>query len=243
MYVNLTRSRRQSEWLADETERRWQVLHGTSNLPATNQRAPAFRQERADALRANTLLLDRQTHLSNRPFEQDCVLLMRNPVSMEQAYRVLGYLLGLFPPAAIFFRIFHYGITTPPRIEFSLGLFFFCLIMNLICCFVGGPMGRFVGRALFNKDPNSWNRRALRSLAYALIWALVTGATGGAIFFGVGAYFGFACAVPVALLAFPLFTLVHATVLKDGMIESGQLWPIASGVSLLVATMILSLHV
>jgi hypothetical protein len=74
----------------------------------------------------------------------------------------------------------------------------------------------------------------------ALGWSLVTGGLGGALFFGVGAAFGFVCALPVALAAFPVFAFLHRLISRGGMIEARHAWPLAFGIPLTIAAMIMS---
>jgi hypothetical protein len=78
------------------------------------------------------------------------------------------------------------------------------------------------------------------SLIMGVAWAVVTGAAGGAVGFGFGAIFGVICAVPVALGAFPVFAMLHRSVSRDGMIEEHQLWPLAFGIPMIIAALILS---
>ena len=113
--------------------------------------------------------------------------------------------------------------------------------MNVICCLVGrwygGVLGRWYGK------PDTFERVGGVSavLGMALAWSLVTGGLGGALFFGFGAAFGFLCALPVALAAFPVFATFHRLLSRGGMIEARSLWPLAYGVPGVAAALILSL--
>ena len=159
----------------------------------------------------------------------------------SEAYAWLGTFLGLFPPCAIFARILGaaYREDAPLSDGFLLwGLLF--LSMNAVCCYVGRSTGRAVGRRLGDPRAFSLPLVLLFSLMMAVVWGVATGAAGGAVGFLVGAVFGVACAVPVALAAFPVFALLHRALSRDGMIEERRLWPLAWCIPLVITALILS---
>jgi hypothetical protein len=78
------------------------------------------------------------------------------------------------------------------------------------------------------------------SLLFGALWGLVTGASGGAVVFGFGSIFGAICATPVALFAFPVFTILLRLLARGGMIEERILWPLAFGIPTIIAAAILS---
>jgi hypothetical protein len=153
------------------------------------------------------------------------MLLMSRPVPTREAFAVLGRLLGLLPPAVIFFRLFRYGI------DRELGLFWFviCLAMNAACCGVGRAAGDYFGRRVDAAERRSWPRTLLSAAGLGLLWGLVTGGAGGVLFFGVGAVVGVAMAAPVGVIAFLLFVPLHRLLARGGMIEERHLWPLACG--------------
>ena len=73
----------------------------------------------------------------------------------------------------------------------------------------------------------------------AFVWGAVTGAAGGALFFGIGAIFGVICALAVALPSFMVFTTFHRLLARGGMIDARHLRPLAWGVALTIAALIL----
>ena len=111
--------------------------------------------------------------------------------------------------------------------------------MNAVCCLVGRKFGAFLGRELGDPRARTWPLYVFCSVLLGIPWAVVTGCAGGALFFGIGWVFGVACAVPVALVAFPVFAALHRMLSHDGMIEQRQLWPLALGVPVVVAALIL----
>ena len=98
-----------------------------------------------------------------------------------------------------------------------------------------------VARRMLN-DPRarSWPVFIFLTLLIAVAWGVVTGAAGGAVGFIIGAVVGVICAVPVALAAFPVFAVLQRLLSHGGMIEEQDLWPLAFGVPLTIAALILS---
>jgi len=174
-----------------------------------------------------------------KPFrsgEQELALRSANALASEEAYAWFGTFLGLFPPFAIFARILTSGIHG----DAALGWAVICLGMNAVCCLVGRKFGAHLGRRM--GDPRAWHWPLMffSSLLMATAWGIVTGASGGAVAFGFGAIAGVICAVPVALAAFPAFASLHRLLSRGGMIEERRLWPLAFGIPLVIAALILS---
>ncbi len=164
---------------------------------------------------------------------------MLQPLSTEEAYRWFGAFLGLFPPFALFARILgSSGVgRTPDGLLFWALLF---LVMNVACCLVGRKFGGFLGRQVGDPRSRSLAGALFVAVLYGLFWGVVTGAAGGAVAFLVGAFAGIFVAVPVALAAFPVFAVLHRLLSHGGMIEERQVWPLAFGVPLTIAAVILS---
>lgn len=160
---------------------------------------------------------------------------MRRPLTTVQTYARFGLLLGTLVPAAIFLRLL---LLSNPRER----IVFFILfsIMNGACAMVGWQMGRFTGRNVEQFEWRGWNRMFFHALGNGIVWGAVTGAAGGLIVFGVGAIVGAAIAIPVGLVAFASFTLLHRLMACGGMIDARHFWPLACGVVLTIASMILS---
>jgi hypothetical protein len=190
-------------------------------------------------LRAEITRAEQRARLSRRPGEESEARRMPDPMPTPEAFALLGMFLGLFPPAVIFFRLFRYGFT--PR--YGLAVFLLCLGMNIVCFAVGRAMGAFVGRKLEGMGRRPWSLLLAASAALGLLWGVVTGGIGGAVFFGFGAIFGFPGALPVAMLAFALFAPLHRLLARGGMIEARHAWPLVFGVTGLIAALIASPHV
>jgi len=163
-----------------------------------------------------------------------------NPIPTEEAFAWFGTFLGLFPPFAIFARILgERGVGRDGALYWAV-LF---LIMNAVCCLVGRRFAATLGRKV--ADPRAWKWPAylLMSVLMALAWGGAAGGLGGVIGFGIGAIIGIICAVPVALATFPVFAVLHRLQSHGGMIEERDLWPLAFGIPLTAAALILSLGV
>jgi hypothetical protein len=158
-----------------------------------------------------------------------------------EAYKRFGALLGLLPPAAIFWHILSHAFSAATERDNLMLPFVLCLGMGAVCCVVGKYMGAYAGRLL--GDPRRHSRAGLvfKSMLLAVLWAVLTGGAGGAVCFGFGAIFGAVFALPVALAAFPVFAVLHRLHARGGMIEERSLWPLAYGVPGVAAALILSL--
>lgn len=167
---------------------------------------------------------------------------MRSPVATEDAYAWFGTFLGIFPPFAMFSRALISSVNG--RGDFGSGAAFWVfllLAMNAVCCLVGRKFGRVLGRSLGDPRAHGWFWHVVVSVLLGAAWAAVTGAAGGALGFGIGAIFGVICALPVALTNFPVFAALHRIQSHGGMIEERDLWPIAFGIPLATAALIMSL--
>ena len=177
--------------------------------------------------------------------QEERALAISNPLTTEEAFAWFGTLLGLFPPFALFARIlghaFHEGASgNLPTADGALYWALLFLAMNAVCCLVGRKFGALLGRRAGDPRAWSWPYYVFSSLVMAVAWAIVTGAAGGAVALIIGAVFGVVCAVPVALAAFPVFAVLHRLLSHGGMIEKHDLWPLAFGVPLTIAALILS---
>ncbi|HEV7905805.1 MAG TPA: hypothetical protein VGO96_18340, partial [Pyrinomonadaceae bacterium] len=124
-----------------------------------------------------------------------------------------------------------------------LGYFIFFSLMNFTCALVGFGMGRLTGRNVAQVERRGWHRMFVHALGKGIAWGVTTGAAGGLLAFGVGAIVGAAIATPVGIVAFASFTLLHRLTARGGMIDARHFWPLACGVVLTIAALILSPHV
>lgn len=186
-----------------------------------------------EAANAEIARRKQQFRLERHEYEAE---LMRSPVAVKDAYAYFGLLLGLLPPAAIFGKIFKYGLA-----ENALGVFALCLLMNLVCAFVGKFIAGAFAASFINFERKSRTKMLFLSALLGFCWAIITGAAGGAIFFGFGAIFGAICAVPVGVAAFPVFASIHRTLERGGEIEWKHFLPIAFGISTAISAFIVGM--
>jgi hypothetical protein len=170
-----------------------------------------------------------------RAEEERRVLSMHRPLTTEEAYRWFGTFLGLLPPLAIFERFL-----AGTRGDDALWVVALCVGMNVVCCLVGRWFGGRLGRWAGNPRTRSRVNFALLIFVMAVAWSAVTGGLGGVLFFGIGAIFGVFFAAPVAFAAFPVFAILHRLISRGGMIEARHTWPLAFGIPLTIAAMIMS---
>ncbi|HVF54685.1 MAG TPA: hypothetical protein VM934_00965 [Pyrinomonadaceae bacterium] len=200
--------------------------------------ADAYTTARLNWYAAELAREDKRRELFRTRFEEEEALSMRRPVATREAFALLGTLLGLLPPAAMFWRF--WGDRFLKDLDGNAWLLAMCVAMNVVCCFVGRRIGAELGRGADALERRSWPLMLLVSAILGLLWALVTGAAGGAVFFIIGASVGAVCAAPVGLLAFPVFTSLHRLVARGGMIDERRLRPLAFGVTGVIAALILS---
>lgn len=177
--------------------------------------------------------------------EEERAQSLLDPRAPEEAYAWFGTYLGLLPP----FSLFACGLARaatgdtyggfPTNAVLFWGLF--CLAMNSVCCLVGRKFGARLGRRMGDPRRRSWPVLVFCSMQMGVAWAVVTGGAGGALGFGIGAIFGIVYAMPVALVAFPVFAVLHRAHSHGGMIEERQLWPLALGIPFFVAVLIIRL--
>ena len=199
--------------------------------------ADPYLDARLSWLRAEIERGEARRRLFRSAREEREMLLMSDPVPTPEAFAMLGTLLGLLPPAVIFFRLFRYGF------DHSLGFFWFimCLGMNIICFAVGRALAERLGRRIDEVERRTWPRMILATAVLGLLWGLATGTAGGALVFGVGAIAGIILAVPIGIVGFALFVPLHRLLARGGMIEERHLWPLACGVTGVIVATILSI--
>src|SRR5205085_12293421 len=78
---------------------------------------------------------------------------MTRPVSTEAAFARFGAYLGLFPPAALFYRILSVRGFNGDAFPFWGALFLF---MNVICYVVGWKFAGYLGRNVVNPRSRTW---------------------------------------------------------------------------------------
>ncbi|OLE53816.1 MAG: hypothetical protein AUG51_11035 [Acidobacteria bacterium 13_1_20CM_3_53_8] len=180
-----------------------------------------------------------QRRLYRTASEEEEMRLMQLPLPTRQAFSLFGLLLGILVPAAIFLKIFGYGFSR--HIGNTPVMFLICVAMNTACAIFGHRMGGLLSKGINEYERASWTKMLLYSMLIGTCWGAATGAIGGLAFFGIGAIFGAFCAVPVAMIAFPLFTSLHRLLARGGMIDARHFWPLVFGVTMTIAMFILGM--
>lgn len=194
--------------------------------------AQAEANARLELLLAANAEIERQKQLYRREEDKSAALAMAQPLSSPQAFGLFGALLGTLPPLSIFYRISNFRDGVWIVLSF---------LMASMCAFVGYKLAKSLGNTFLNLERESWAKMLLVTSLLGTVWALATGAAGGAIFFGVGAIFGVIFALPVAFVAFPLFAILHRLLERGGNIERKHALPIAFGITLTISAYILGL--
>lgn len=196
-----------------------------------------------ESARLNWLLAENEREAERRRLfrtvqEEEQLLLMTHPLSVQQAFERFGMLLGGFPPAAIFYKIFGHGLShSKPALEFILLL----LAMNAVCCLAGRYFGSRLSRMVASIERDCWSLMIFESSIVGVLWGLGAGAAGGLLFFGFGAIAGAICAIAVGTIAFGLFVPLHRLFARGGMIDARHFWPLACGVVISITALILGL--
>ncbi|MDQ2746656.1 MAG: hypothetical protein M3T96_05290 [Acidobacteriota bacterium] len=188
------------------------------------------------------LALNAETALAKTEFysEQERVAasLIANPLDNRQAFACFGLLLGVFPPAAIFARLFLGEGNFRSDDFWIIGV---VAIVNMITAVVGYFSGKFVGKVVSGLEKKSWTKMLLALPLIGILWGMTAGGAGGAIIFLVGAIFGAAIGAAVGGLALPVFAVFHRLLKKGEVIDRRHFLPLAFGITLIICAFILGL--
>ena len=164
--------------------------------------------------------------------------LMMRPLSPEKVFARFGLMLGAFPPAAIFGRLFlGKGVF---RLE-DVWIFGVVLVICLIASTVGYFTGKKVGRAVARLETTTWTRMLLALPLVGAVWGIAAGAAGGVIIFVFGAFFGAVAGGAVGAVALPAFTIFHRLLKTEDRIEEKHFLPLAVGTTLAISAFFLGL--
>lgn len=166
--------------------------------------------------------------------------MMSRPLPVRRVYELLGLMLGVIPPAVIFAKIFGYGVVNNYGFGSGLGagLFFLCLMMNLVCALVGYLMGRSLSRPAMIAVRSSRSQMVIVLALLGLAWGLTTGIAGGVFFFGVGALAGPVFAIPIGVVSFLVFGALHRWLERGEMMETKHFIPLATGITAAISMLI-----
>lgn len=170
------------------------------------------------------------------------MLLMRRPLSANRAYALLGMATGLIPPFAIMAKMFHFFEVNSLSSSSNDALILLLMVLvNIVCGLTGFAYGSLLSRAAFDLERASWKRMLVLMPFLGAVWGLLSGASGGFFFFGYGAIAGGTIALPIGMVAFTLFAICHRLLERGGMIDTRHLLPIACGIAMTIAALVLGL--
>lgn len=193
--------------------------------------------------RLNTLLaINRQTIAEKSLFrsesERTAALTMKNPLSPEKTFALLGLLLGTFPPLAMFIRFFSDKGNFRSEDFWVLGI---VAIVNLISAVVGYFSGSIIGKIVNELEKLTWTRMILALPFIGILWGIVAGGAGGVIVFVFGAIFGAILGAAVGGVALTAFAALHRFLKNADKIDRRHFLPIAFGVTFVISAFIIGL--
>lgn len=195
-------------------------------------------EKRLAALLAANDEIARDKSLFHSEQEKTEAALIRNPLTAKQTFAYFGLLLGTFPPAAIFARLFWDAGNIRGEDFWLLGV---AAVVNLISAIVGYFSGNLIGKIVSELEKQSWSRMIFALPFIGMLWGIIAGGAGGVIVLGVGAFFGALLGAAVGATALPVFTIFHRLLKKGDLIDRQQFLPVAFGVTFIVCALVLGL--
>ncbi|MGI9034771.1 MAG: hypothetical protein ACR2GD_01915, partial [Pyrinomonadaceae bacterium] len=132
--------------------------------------------ENLNKLLAANAEIAREKTLFQNYREQLEASLMKNPLSTEKAFAYFGLLLGLFPPASIFLKMFF-----DKNVGF--GIVVLLVFVNLVCAAGGYFSGKLTGKLIFKTENYSRNKMLLTLPLIGILWGIMAGGIGGIFIF------------------------------------------------------------
>lgn len=164
-------------------------------------------------------------------------LVVKHPIDTESAVACLGFLTGLLPTAAIFLKIAFEGNLA----SLELGFFILGAFSIAATSAAGYFSGKMAGKILANLEKKSWPIMLFALPWVGIVWGLLSGAIGGVVLFGIGAIFAGAIGAVVAPVVLTAFGIFHRLLKTGDVIETARFLPVAFGITLTVASLILGL--
>lgn len=190
----------------------------------------------ADAERRLTSLLELNSVAAEPPAPLPASFPFRSSSTRsdhERVFSILGFSLGLLPPAAILYRM------SSPRIFTAEPEVLAILVLIIVGSSVTGLLtGRVMGRIAreLEKLPLAYSLLTLPFLG--IVWGIVAGGIGGAFALLIGAIPGAVLGAMVGGVALPAFGLLHRWLSKRSGFFQSQMYPLAVGIAALVGGVI-----
>ncbi len=161
--------------------------------------------------------------------------IMSKRLDLNQTFGYFGLLLGILPPLTLFVK----WISLSGLNRENLWLIGILLVVNAVTAVVGYFSGRLIARMVRQSETYPWWAMIFLSPFIGIIWGIIAGGLGGAIFFIVGGIFGAAIGGLVGAAAMPLFLILHRWLKRDEFIETKHFLPIALGITMSICMFIL----
>ncbi|MDQ3179802.1 MAG: hypothetical protein M3Q33_04705 [Acidobacteriota bacterium] len=195
-------------------------------------------RERLDALLAVNAATAREKLLFSSEQEKTEATLMKKPLSITETFAWFGFLLGTFPPAAMFTRFL---IDSRGLSNGDLWILGVIAIVNVISAVVGYFSGKLIGKIVSELEKTSWLTMIFALPFVGILWGILAGGAGGIIIFIIGAFFGAILGGAVGSIALPAFTIFHRLLEKGEMIDRKHFLPLAFGITFIICGFILGL--
>lgn len=203
----------------------------------TNLEGELVRQ-RLDLLLQTNAEIAREKSVFHSEREKLEVLLMKNPLSVEKTFAYFGLLLGTFPPAALFTRLFIDARIFQGEDVWILGV---VAIVNLISALTGYFSGRFISKTVLELEKLSWSKMLLELPFVGMFWGIMAGGASGIVILGIGAFFGAVIGGLVGGAALPIFAIFHRLLKHGDKIETKNFLPLAFGIAFIISAFFLGL--
>lgn len=217
-----------------EIERTQTIIFEPSSYAFAGNEGADDSRERLNAILSANADICRQKTLFRTDLERLECALLKNRITTKKAFAYFGLLLGIFPPAAIFLKLFHSAPSDS-------GLFILLFFVNLTCAVSGYFSGKLVGKMISDIENRSWSFMLFALPFIGALWGIITGGAGGILIFVIGAFFGSLIAAIIGSVAFPAFAILHRWLKKGEMIERNQFLPLAFGITTIISAFILGL--
>lgn len=198
----------------------------------------ALTEKRLNKLLALNAETNRKQTLFQSEREENEALMLSNPLSIEKTFSYFGLLLGTFPPAAIFTRVFIDTKTFQSEEFWILGV---VILVNLISAVAGFFSGRFIGKIVADLERVSWTQMILTLPFIGILWGILAGGAGGVIVLFFGALLGASLGAAVGTVGLTLFTVFHRLLKRGDNIEGKHFLPLAFGIAFIISAFILGL--
>ena len=195
-------------------------------------------EERLNLLIAKNAEYESENSISISEQEKFEATLMENPFSAEKGFSYFGLLLGTFPPAAIFIKLFIEGVI--PH-ESEIWLIPMMVLVNFIAALKGYVSGKLIGKTILKLESYSWFSMLFILPFLGFSWGLTIGCIAGLFLFVVGALFGGLIGGIVGSFALPAFTTLHRLLKRDDKIDRKYFVPTALGITFAISALILGL--